>query len=122
MTSKKVLDSYALIEISNANPKFNHLINGDFEIPNIIMAEFWGLLFRKYNKETADFWLEKCRGNCVPVNLDTHVKAREFKLINKRKNFSLIDSIGYMYARDKGYIFVTGDKEFENLEGVEYIK
>ena len=43
------------------------------------------------------------------------------KELNKRK-LSMTDCIGYMMAKQWGIKFLTGDKEFEDMENVEYVK
>ncbi len=48
--------------------------------------------------------------------------AMKFKLKNKNKNLSYIDCIGYIYAIENDLVFLTGDKEFEDLENVEFVK
>ena len=44
-----------------------------------------------------------------------------FKVDNAKKNVSFFDAVGYIYSRENRLLFVTGDKEFKNLEGVEFI-
>lgn len=34
----------------------------------------------------------------------------------------MVDCIGYVYAKENGLRFVTGDKEFEGMENVEFVK
>lgn len=41
---------------------------------------------------------------------------------NRAKNSSFIDCIGYILVKENGLIFLTGDKEFEGISGVEYVK
>ena len=118
----KVLDSYALVEIREGNKKFEHLLSGDFQIVDLTISEFYGLLYLRNGKETANKWIIKLRQMCVSASLETLIKAREFKIQNPKKDLSFIDCVGYIYAKDKGYVFVTGDKEFQNLPNVEYIK
>ena len=43
------------------------------------------------------------------------------KQLNKR-NVSMTDSIGYCLAQQLGIKFLTGDTEFENMDGVEFVK
>jgi hypothetical protein len=50
------------------------------------------------------------------------IKGLKFREMNKKDNLSIFDAWGYIFARENNYTFVTGDKAFENREGVEYIK
>ena len=94
----------------------------EFEVAHITMAEFWGLFYKKYNERTADYWLKKFKSNCVPTKLEIYVKARKFKIDHSSRDLSITDCIGYIYAKQNNYTFVTGDKEFENFDNVEFIK
>ena len=46
----------------------------------------------------------------------------EFRLKWKDRGVSITDCVGYIMAREMGIKFLTGDKEFEGLEGVEFVK
>jgi len=52
--------------------------------------------------------------------LNTIRSAVDMKLSNRR--LSPVDCIGYNVAQEYGVKFLTGDKEFEGLEGVEFVK
>jgi len=117
----KCLDTYALVEIHNDNPKFSNLLNEEIVITDITMAEFYTDLFKKYNQQTADYWLKKLKSICKPLSLDTLIKASIFRHINKKENYSYFDAVGYIYSQENNMIFVTGDKAFKNKNGVEFI-
>ena len=55
----KCLDTYPLVEIHNGNPKFAHLLTEEIVITDLTMTEFYGYLYRKYNKQTADYLHKK---------------------------------------------------------------
>ena len=46
----------------------------------------------------------------------------KFRYNNKKKEMSMTDCISYFMAKELGIKFLTGDKEFENLENVEFAK
>lgn len=118
----KCLDTYALIEIHDENPNFLHYLGQEFVIPNITMAEFYSVILRNYNEKTANYLLKKFDPFIVPVSFDIIIKAVKYRHDYKTQNLSFFDCVGYMFAMEKGIKFVTGDKEFENKEGVEFIK
>ncbi len=118
----KCLDTYPLVEIFNGNPGFSHLLNEDIVITDLTMAEFYSLLYRDQGSSIADYWHKKLSFHCKPVPRETLLKAVRFRQNNKKQNLSFFDCVGYMFALDNRMIFVTGDKEFENKEGVEFIK
>ncbi len=116
------LDTYALMEIYNGNTNFADLLKYDFVITNITMAEFYGILYKEYNTPIANHWLEKLKQYCVNVELNILIKATHFWKDSKKENISFFDAVGYTYALEKNYAFVTGDKEFKNRKNVSYIK
>jgi predicted nucleic acid-binding protein len=118
----KCLDTYALIEINNGNPKFTHLLNQQVIIPDIIFAEFYGMLYKKYDLKTAEYWHRKLSSLCRPVPREILLKATLYRINNKKQQLSFFDCIGYIFAREHNMLFVTGDKEFKKKEGVEFIQ
>ena len=116
----KCLDTYALIEIHDQNPNFLHYLNQEFIIPEITMAEFYGVILRDYNEKTAAYLIKKFSSFIIPVNLDVLIKAVKYRHENKQQNLSFFDCVGYIFARENIVKFVTGDKEFQNKPGVEF--
>ena len=115
------LDTYALIEIAEGNPKFSFLIREEFVIPSTTLAEFYWVLIRDKSKEEADFWGEKLLSSSVDIPVVVMLKSQNFRHANKKQNLSFFDSVGYIFAQENNYIFVTGDKEFKNFKGVKHI-
>ena len=118
----KCLDTYALIEIHNNNPKFSNYINEEITISNITFTEFYSLILRDYNEKTADYLLNKFRSYLRDVDIKTLIKAVKYRYENKKQNLSFFDCVGYVFALENNMKFVTGDKEFQNKENVEFIK
>jgi uncharacterized protein len=46
----------------------------------------------------------------------------KFRYKNRKKNLSVPDCISYLQAKSLGIKFLTGDKKFENMENVEFVK
>lgn len=113
------LDTYALIEIANSNPKFAFLIKEDFVIPSTTLAEFFWVL--KRDKQDAYSWIAKLIPFCVQIPLESMIKAQEFRFLHRSQNLSFFDAAGYVFSLENDYVFVTGDKEFRNLKGVRHI-
>ena len=115
------LDTYPLVEIAKGNQKFGHLLEQDFIITEITMAEFYYVILQGYNAATADFWYRKLQHYCVQVPKETLIKGVNFRFENRTKNFSFFDSVGYVFSVEHHHTFVTGDKEFEAMKGVMYL-
>ena len=46
----------------------------------------------------------------------------EFRVEHKKQNLSMTDCISYIMSKNLGIKFLTGDKQFQNLENVEFVK
>jgi len=53
---------------------------------------------------------------------DIMLKAVRFRIDHKKENLSFFDCIGYIFTQENNMAFDTGDKDFKNKEGVEFIK
>ena len=117
-------DTDALIEILRGNPNYKPykaIITSEFNLLELAYA-----ITRDYNPSKAREVLENVRKE-VPIIHPTdedYVDAAKFKLEQKRKgkNISLIDALGYLLTGKLGIPFLTGDKAFQNVENVEYVK
>lgn len=118
----KCLDTYPLIEIATGNEKFASLLIDSIIIPDTTIAEFYYVLIQRYDIATAEFWYKKFAPYCAAVPKSIFIKAVQFRHENKKKNLSFFDCVGYVFSLENNYKFVTGDKEFEKLENVLFIK
>lgn len=118
----KFLDTYALIEIAKGNTNFVEYLNLGFIITDINLAEFYSVLLREFNEKTADYWYRKIENYSQPVSKRILIEAVKFRHKNKKSGISFFDAVGYIFAVLNGYLFVTGDKEFRNLDNVEFRK
>ncbi|MEK6948903.1 MAG: PIN domain-containing protein [Nanoarchaeota archaeon] len=118
----KCLDTYALVEINNGNPKFASLLNENIAIADLTFAEFYGQLFRKYDKKTADYWHRKLSVFCKPVNREILLKAVIYRIEHAKEDLSFFDCVGYIFSLENNLRFVTGDKSFKGKESVEFLQ
>lgn len=117
----KCLDTYALVEIHNNNPKYLVYINENVVITDLTLSEFYGTLYRKYNIQTAEYWYKRLVSISQLVSKEILIKAIKYKIDNNDRNLSFFDCVGYIFSVENKMNFVTGDKEFKNKEGVEWI-
>jgi len=119
-------DTYAIIEILKGNENYRRyrdikLITTDFNI-----LELSYVLIRYYSKSKALEIISDVRDNIevTDVNDSDFVESSEFRIKSNRegKKLSLIDCLGYIVAKRLKIKFLTGDKEFRDLEGVEFVK
>jgi predicted nucleic acid-binding protein len=119
---KRCLDTYVLIEIARGNTRFSGYLNMEFVITDLTLAEFYAVLLREHNEKTADYWYRKMERYAVPVDRSILVEAVKFRYEFRKEGISFFDAVGYIFSLKNGYCFVTGDKEFENLRNVEFLK
>ncbi len=114
-------DTYALVEIANDNPKFTKFNREEFVITDETLAEFYGVILREYDEQTAEYWFRIMSPNSQSVSKELLKEAVKFRCASTAKNFSFFDAVGYVFAKAKGYKFLTGDREFEGLPNVEFV-
>lgn len=116
-------DTYALYEIIAGNPAYERYTHGVAALTTKLnlMELYYGLL-SKYDKKTAERYYREFQPYVVDADDETIKKAMEFKLANKDKNLSYTDAVGYAIAQQRKIKFLTGDLQFKNLPGVEYVK
>lgn len=122
MVLVKCLDTYALVEIAKGNPHFSHYFTAEFVITDLTLAEFYGVILREKGKRDADYWATRLGPYSTPVDKKVLLHAVRFRFEHRKQRISFFDAVGYIFSRAQGYAFVTGDKEFKNLQGVEYKK
>lgn len=115
------LDTYPLVEIHKGNPRFTVLLDEEIVITELTMAEFYSILYRRYNEKTAEYWYRKLLPVLVPVSSRTLMATMRFKAETSREDLSFFDCAGYIYALENGMQFVTGDKAFKGRKGVRFI-
>lgn len=114
------LDTYALVEIAKGHPAFVGYFSEEFVIANLTLIEFYAVLLREDGEKTAEYWFERLKPYAITVNQGVMKEAIEFRHQHRRQRISFFDAVGYIFSLKNNYRFVTGDKEFKNLKGVEY--
>ena len=118
-------DTYALVEILKGNPNYEDysgrsLITTEFNIFELVYA-----LYRDFGDGAINI-LRLVRDEIAIEHIEDcdYVEASKMRLFTNKegKNLSLIDCLGYSCAKRLEIKFFTGDKEFEYIENVEYVK
>ena len=117
-----VFDTYAILEIIAGNPNYEKYLNSEVIINDFIFTELYYKLLREFDVEKANFYSGKYANFIVKLNVETIKEAMLFRVRNKKSNFSATDCIGYAMALKLNVKFLTGDKGFEGMENVEYVK
>jgi|SRR3989338_2440291 len=115
-------DTYAFFEILKANEDYEEYSEVGIITTKLNLFELYLGILREKNEIEA----EKVLDLYYPFTkeFDEGVIKEAAKLKNKmnKRDVSMTDCIGYCFAKQLGIKFLTGDKEFENLPNVEFVK
>lgn len=116
-------DTYALFEILHENENYLKY-SKDISIitTKLNLMELHYALLRLYDEEKAEEAFDFYNKFCIDFDDEDIKETNKFRLKNKTKKLSYIDSLGYILARKLNAKFLTGDNQFKNLEGVEFVK
>ena len=116
------LDTYAIIEIANGNPEYIKYLKEKLFTSLYNLYELYFNLLKNYDEDIARKIFYQFKANVIQIR-DEHIfKASKFKLNNIKKGLSYVDCLGYIMSLEYKLKFLTGDKEFENLKNVEFVK
>ena len=116
-----LFDTYALIEIINKNPNYEKYIEENMIINDFIFSELCYNLIKDKAKN-ADEILNELKSAILHANPEWIKEAMQFRIKWKDRNVSMTDCIGYIISKKIGIKFLTGDKEFKDMENVEFVK
>ncbi|MBS3171495.1 PIN domain-containing protein [Candidatus Woesearchaeota archaeon] len=119
---KYFFDSYAIVEIVAGNQSYSKFINEPVTITIFNLAEiYWSAILNLEEKKAEEIY--ETYSACIKTISDEVLKeAIKFRKKHKNKDLSYTDCIGYIYALKNNMKFLTGDREFEAMENVEFIK
>lgn len=113
-------DTYAFFEIVKGNPNYKPYADAKFITTIFNIAELNYNLKKEEDKKIVDDYTDKYSKFIVEVSIEDIKNAMDFKMSNKK--LSIPDAVGYTIAKRFGVKFLTGDKDFEGLENVEFVK
>ena len=116
-------DTYALIEFTAGNPGFARFSQDPVTITLFNLVELYWVALREYGENEAEKIYDEYKACVVEVDDQTLKEAIKFrKQVYKNSKVSYADAIGYVYALRNNMVFLTGDKEFEDLDNVEFVR
>lgn len=116
-------ESYAIIGYLEGNAqyrKFFEKAEGATTIYNLL--EVYYAYLRKHGERVAEEILGVCEKWIIAPFASDVGSAMKLKLESRKRRLSYIDCLGYVMAKREGLRFLTGDKEFESMENVEFVK
>ncbi len=114
-------DTYAIIEIIKINKNYDNFKDEILLTGILNFGELYYYILKE-NKDPTHFIIEKIKRAILNIDIKDIIEAMKFRYTNRQKKFSFVDSVGYVMALRRSLIFVTGDKEFENMDNVEFVK
>ncbi len=119
---KYFFDSYAVIELLQGNPNYAKYINEPIILTLFNLVEIYWFALREYGEKEANEIYDKYKSAVIELSDEIIKKAIKFREENKKRDLSYADSLGYVYSLENDLIFLTGDKEFESMKKVEFVK
>ncbi len=113
-------DTYALFEIILGSENYKPYFDRELITTRLNLMELYYVLLKEKDAGVAERFFGFYLPLCVPVSDEVIKKAMYLKL--RKRRLSYIDCIGYTLALRRGVKFLTGDKEFEDLPNVEFVK
>ena len=115
-------DSYAVIEVIDGNKNYSRYIEENVVTSIFNLAEIYWFALNEYQEEKANDIFEKIKKCVIGIDYETLQSALKFRKKYKKRNLSYADCIGYNLALNNNLKFLTGDKEFEDMPNVEFVK
>lgn len=113
-------DTYAIIELIKGNLGYLKYSEEKIILTQLNLIELYYSLINNFTKEMASMIYHKFKESVVEIDDDTIFDAMQLK--RTQKNLSYADCIGYAYSKRNKLKFLTGDREFKNMQGVEFVK
>ena len=84
--------------------------------------ELYYQLLAIYNKSDAINFFKRYEEFIAPISNEIIIEAMDFRKQNYKQNLSYVDCIGYIIAKKMNIQFLTGDKQFEEMANVKFVK
>ncbi len=115
-------DTYAIIELIKGNPNYEFVEDNIIITGAMNIAETYYALLLENKEDFVDSIIKKLNIEIIDISQEITIKAAKFRYKNKKSFLSYIDCVGYILAKENNLIFLTGDKEFERMENVEFVR
>lgn len=111
-----------MIEITKANPSYEKYLTEDLTTCALNLYEFFYSCLKDYGEEKAKELFSVFQSVSTTISNEDIFLAAKVKRKYAKNKISYADALGYAMAIQRNMKFLTGDKEFENLEQVEFVK
>ena len=121
-TETYFFDSYALLEMLHQNENYAPYRQAKLVTTKLNLFEVYSACTRDYGTRYAQEVFEQLKGHASELEEDVIPGAAALRIRLSQKRMSMTDVIGYVTAAKKGIRFLTGDRQFEDLPNVEFVR
>jgi predicted nucleic acid-binding protein len=125
MPARFFYDSYAVLAFTSGRPAYKEYFEEhDGVLTKLNLLEVFYRSLEEYNFKTASDILESFSKYVVDFGLEDIKGSMRLRLELKHqgRDVSYADALGYFLSRRMGIKFLTGDRTFRGLSGVEYVE
>ena len=115
-------DTYAFVEIIDGNEDYLSYKNAEIITTKMNMFELYHGFLKEKNEELGKKALEIYYSFVKDFDEEVIKEAAKLKFKLNKRDLSMTDCIGYAFARQLGIKFLTGDRQFQDMENVEFVK
>src|SRR3989338_10595292 len=116
------LDTYAIVEIIKGNPAFTRYLSEHLFTSIFNLYELYVNILKVDSEESAKREYNRFLEFVTPIKQEHIFYAGKFKITHLKRSISYTDALGYAIAELEHMRFLTGDKEFKDMNNVEFVK
>ena len=116
-------DTYAIFEIAKGSNNYNDYIeNVGILLTQLNLMELYYKLLTNFGIEIAELYYDKYKEFAVGISDSIIKSAMVFRAKHKNRDLSYVDCVGYVLAFEHKIKFLTGDRQFKDMDNVEFIR
>lgn len=115
-------DTYALYEIAKGSENYKSYADKQITTSLMNVYELYYQLLKDNKEIIAEHFFKRLVTACIDIKPEIIKIASKFRKEEIKRKLSYIDCLGYSLAMHYNLKFLTGDKEFQHLKNVEFIK
>ena len=115
-------DTYAIIELLKGNPNYKPYSRAVRVVSKLNLFELYYSTSQSYGKKKARELIERWSGYAGDFGIDVIAEAAELRLRYRKRDLSMTDCIGYIISKRLRLKFLTGDRQFQDMDDVEFVK
>ena len=115
-------DTYAFLEILRGSKSYEKYWEAGIVTTKLNLFELYSKILRESGEEEAEVIFDKYYRFVKDFGKEVIKEAAKLKILLNKRDVSMTDCIGYVFAQHLGIKFLTGDSAFEELDGVEFVK